>query len=151
MEPVPETFELLTANMAGIRYKNITLLNCAASSSTGFRGFTFPKFDSGLDNYYMAHITNKEEDFSALCLPVDNFDFSRLVKFVRIDVEGHEYSVLLGMKKLLKRDHPIVITEGFDKDVEFFMTEIGYKIENYEGSPNRIFYYDYGLTHLKRY
>src|SRR5688572_25618258 len=46
-EPVPETFELLAANIALIT-PNVTLINAAASDSTRVIGMEIPRFDSGL-------------------------------------------------------------------------------------------------------
>ena len=139
-EPVPATFELLVSNVAYVPFNNTTLLNCAASSAASFLGFDFPEFDSGLSNYYMAHITDHASKFSVLCLPVDCLELSQSVSLVKVDVEGHEYAALSGVKKILRRDHPIVIAEGFDDNVTTFMTSLGYQIEQLPDSPNRIFY-----------
>lgn len=140
-EPVPVTFELLVSNVAYTPYDNVTLLNCAASSVSSFSGFDFPEFDSGLDNYYMAHLTSEGGRFFALCLPVDCLNLAQSVSLVKIDVEGHEYAVLLGMEELLRRDHPIVIAEGVDHDVATFMKSLDYQMRQLAESPNRVFYY----------
>ena len=56
-EPMTDTFELLSANVAKFANDNVSLFNVAASSSPSIQGMTLPKFDTGLDNYFMAKIT----------------------------------------------------------------------------------------------
>jgi len=140
-EPVPDTFELLTANVARFVNKNISLLNMAASDSTKFLGMDIPEFDTGLTNYYMAKLSNDQKQFSVLCMPIDTLDISDKVALAKIDVEGHEEAVLVGMKEILKRDHPVLIVEGEVKEVEDFLNGLGYTFEKIDGSPNRIYKY----------
>ena len=141
MEPIPATFELLVSNAGCIPCQNVTFFNCAASSSSAFSGFDLPEFENGLINYYRAHLTDQSGEFSALCLPIDCLDLDNSVRLVKIDVEGHEYAVLLGMEKILSRDHPVLIVEGFDDNVTTFLVSLDYKVKRLAGSPNRIFYY----------
>lgn len=53
-EPVPENFELLTANIARFPLRNVTLLNVAVSDQVGLCGMTMPTLETGLQNRYMA-------------------------------------------------------------------------------------------------
>jgi len=53
-QPVPQTFEILGANMACWPVSNVTLFNVAASDVMGTMGMSIPSFDTGLQNYYMA-------------------------------------------------------------------------------------------------
>jgi FkbM family methyltransferase len=138
-EPVPQTFELLAANIARITFKNVTLVNAAAFESTKVIGMNIPKFDTGLTNYYMAHLANESSGLQVLCLPVDCLDIPKPIKLAKIDVEGHELSVLKGMVKMLKRDHPILIVEDNSPKVVSYLKGFGYSSEKVEGSPNRIF------------
>ena len=57
-EPISETFELLAANVARAGVRNVTLLNAAASDKTDVVKMDIPSFDTGLDNYYMANISD---------------------------------------------------------------------------------------------
>ena len=48
---------------------------------------------------------------------LDNFDFSNeLVSVIKIDVEGHEFDVLQGGKKLIDEMRPIIILETHASD-----------------------------------
>lgn len=138
-EPVPETFELLSANMARYPYRNITLLNIAASETTGIIGINIPMWDTGLKNYYEAHVTNEETELSVVCMPVDSLSVPNPITLIKIDVEGHELSVLKGMQNLLKRDHPVLIVEGRSAEVAQYLESFGYKFEEAADSANRVF------------
>lgn len=138
-EPVPQTFELLAANVARLRWRNVTLLNLAASHETALAGMTIPKFASGLDNYYMARLTAKDASFRVLSTAVDALNLPSAVRLVKIDAEGHELSVLRGMIRLLSRDRPVLIVEESSADIVPFLRDYGYAAERLEGSSNLIF------------
>ncbi len=141
-EPVPQTFELLAANMAYGPYRNITLLNAAVSEGTGPAGMNIPKEEeTGLDSYYEAHLTSGEAELSVMCIAIDSLGIFGRIKLIKIDVEGEEILALKGMKDLLRRDHPILIVEGVSGEVESYLRELGYSLEKAEGSPNGVFLY----------
>ena len=141
VEPVSETFELLAANVARLTLRNVTLLNIAASESSNVLGMHIPKFDTGLNNYYMAHLTEQTSDFQVLCLSIDGLDLPHLIRLVKIDAEGHELSVLKGMSGILNRNYPTLIVEDNSTEVTSYLAEFGYSSEKIEGSSNRIFRY----------
>jgi FkbM family methyltransferase len=139
-EPVPETFELLTANMARLPLRNLTLLNLAASDERAVRGMAVPRMSDGAENRYMAHLTEDlDAGLAVACLPVDALDLPRRVSLIKIDVEGHELAALRGMRRLLERDRPVLIVEGRSDDVAAFLAAIGYRFEQTNFSPNRVF------------
>jgi FkbM family methyltransferase len=79
----------------------------------------------------------------AVSLDSLEYRFSNKVGMIKIDVEGFEYFVLLGAKKILERDHPVIIIEIWDNNLEkikdFLLKDIGYtKFEKYE-DQNYIF------------
>jgi FkbM family methyltransferase len=139
MEPVPETFELLTSNLARFPLRNVTLFNIAASNRIGLAGMNVPKLETGLENRYMARLSDVDSKFDVLCLPVDAFDLAAPVRFVKVDVEGHELQALQGMRNLLMRDHPVLVVEGRSAEVAAFLAGLGYSHEQTERSPNRVF------------
>ena len=137
-EPVPGTFELLAANAARV-LSNITLINAAASDSSGIVGMEVPRFDTGLDNFYMAHLSKNRGAIQVLSMPVDSLMIPLRVSLVKIDAEGSELQVLRGMVRLLKRDHPTLIVEDNVSEVTPFLTNLGYWSGKIKGSSNRIF------------
>jgi FkbM family methyltransferase len=140
-EPVPQTFELLAANAALFPSRNVTLLNVAASETTEVVGISIPMFETGLENYYVAHLVREGAELQVLCLTVDSLNIPRPVSLSKIDVEGHELSVLKGMENLIRRDYPVLIVEGRDAEVASYLESFGYVFEEAEGSPNRVFKY----------
>lgn len=139
-EPVSDTFELLTANMAQLPERNVSLFNAAVSDQPGVRGMRMPIGDGQVENPYMAHLTDGGGgDFAVMCMTVDSLQLPRPVAFVKVDVEGHEHSALRGMHHLLKRDHPILVIEGRDDAVAAYLATLGYRYEQRGQSPNRVF------------
>ena len=139
-EPVPETFELLAANVALMPHKNTTLINAAASEHSGLSTMVIPKFeDTGLDNFYEARLSGTESGLQVLRMTVDALALPHPLRLVKIDAEGHELSVLRGMQGLLGRDRPILIVEDNDPEVPTFLAGFGYSSEKVAGSNNWIF------------
>ncbi len=138
-EPVPDTMELLAANVAVLPTRNVSLVNAAASDRPALAGMSIPCFETGLDNFYMAHLTEGGTDVGVLCLRVDTLQLPGTISLVKIDAEGHERAVLGGMEETLRRDLPTLIIEGDSAEVEQFLAGIGYAFETLPGSPNRIY------------
>jgi FkbM family methyltransferase len=138
-EPVPETFELLVSLMSVAGAHNISFFNMAASATVGIAGVSLSRFPSGLTNYYTAQLTPDGGEFNVLTVPIDVLMPPKRVTLVKIDVEGHELHALRGMQTLLRRDLPRLIVEGRSGDVASFLTNLGYRFIELQGSPNRVF------------
>lgn len=138
-EPVPETFLLLTSNSRRFAYPNITLLNAAASDVSALVGMEIPTLQSGLSNIYEAHIVDSPAQKQTFAVPVDALDLPGKVTFCKIDVEGHEYKALLGMKNLLTKHGPLLVVEGANAAVNEFLSTLGYTGVRISGSPNTVF------------
>lgn len=134
-EPIPETFELLAANCALSPNQNITLLNAAASSGNGLVGMAVPVEATGR-NYYEASIQENVngDGYHVLGVALDSLPIPHRVALVKIDAEGHEASVIEGMKELLARDKPMLIVEG-DRGSRH-LESLGYVGTHADGSPN---------------
>ncbi len=139
-EPTPDTFELLAANSALFKNNNVTLINACASDSTQMLGMKIPQFNTGLSNYYMAHLTESSAaDLQVLCLAIDSLALAQPIKLVKIDAEGHDLSVLKGMSRMLNECHPILIVEDDSSELETYLKDFGYKSNRLENSHNKIF------------
>lgn len=55
---------------------------------------------------------NKQE--TILGIDLDSLPLNNKIGFIKIDVEGAELEVLLGMKNMLKKDRPMITYEIFD-------------------------------------
>jgi len=74
---------------------------------------------------------NENNGLRIECRIIDELNIQD-VCYVKIDIEGHEYEALLGMKQLLIRDHPTLMIEIHDscitKNFTFsLLEELGYK------------------------
>lgn len=139
-EPVPETFTLLAANVQNLLVSNVTLINAAASDKTELVGMNIPTFNTGLRNFYQAHISSTSTDsLQVLTISVDSLELEHTISLVKIDAEGHELSVLKGMYQLLLRDKPTLIIETDSPEVENTLSAIGYTSHKLNGSPNILF------------
>jgi FkbM family methyltransferase len=139
-EPIAETFEVLAANSLLFPHRNITLLNMAVSDKAGLVGFEIPHWDTGLKNYYEAHIAASESSVLVFCCTLDSFEFRQRIGLVKIDAEGHELSILVGMRRLLERDHPVLIIEAGDRDgLVGCLSPFGYSVDHLPQSPNLLF------------
>jgi FkbM family methyltransferase len=138
-EPVPATFELLSSNAARFAHPNVTLLNLAASDASRSMSMSIPKFDTGLDNYYMAAITEGSTGLQVLTCSIDSLSLSHRVGVLKIDAEGHDAVALRGARALLERDHPIVIVESMSSDAIALMEDLGYTSRRLPGSSNTVY------------
>jgi FkbM family methyltransferase len=139
-EPVPETFALLAANLQTLSTSNVTLINVAASDKADVVGMSIPAFDTGLRNFYQAHLSNfPDSHVHVLTLRVDSLKINNKIALIKIDAEGHESCVLSGMHELLLRDKPTLIVETGSREVEHSMEGIGYTRQRLDGSPNVLF------------
>lgn len=140
-EPMRETFYLLGSNVNKFEYKsNVSLFNTALSDKTEVLGMELPKLDSGLDNYYQAHLAKVDSGRSVLCITIDSLNLPEKIKLVKIDAEGHELPVIIGMEKIIERDYPVLIVENHGDEVERFLKKYGYSKKKLERSPNIIFF-----------
>lgn len=139
-EPVTATHELLSANIRRLKHSNVTVMNVGASEETREFSVDIPKFDTGLNNYYMASLSDKDGEFRVMCISIDSLNLPGRVSLVKVDAEGHDLQVLKGMKSLLARDHPVLIVEDGSRDMEGFLVDMGYSSgQSISGSHNKIY------------
>jgi FkbM family methyltransferase len=138
-EPVPETFELLAANVAAGSCENVTLINAAASADSGIAKMTIPVFSSGMRNFYMAQLTGSDGELAVLTLAVDNLHLPHRVALIKIDAEGHEMPVLAGLRAIIGRDKPVLIVENSSDHIAKELEGRGYLCERIDDSSNLVF------------
>jgi FkbM family methyltransferase len=139
-EPVPETFALLAANLQVLPKTNVTLINAAVSDKTNLVGMSIPVFDTGLRNFYQAHLSDSlSSGLQVLALCFDNLNIAHKIALIKIDAEGHEAGVLRGMRQILLRDKPTLIVETDSSEVEDSLKRMGYVPERLRDSPNVLF------------
>lgn len=110
-EPIPEYYQKLVEK----DYPNVTIKSFALSDENGEATFNYVVSDPAYSGLKEREYKNDNPEIQKIevhkaklddVVPVDyTFDF------MKIDVEGGEYGVLLGAKELIKRSHPTIIFE----------------------------------------
>lgn len=118
IEPVPYTFGILLRNIGQAKLTNVIPLQCAVSSETGSVIVEIPKFETGGDSFYEAHISNQPVNgLRSYSVPAKSLDSIWIeagrprIALVKCDVEGHELDVLHGATELIQREKPVWLIE----------------------------------------
>lgn len=133
-EPVPRNLDLLRTNIENNQLLNIQVFDVAVSDRPGDAVIRIS------DNLSTASLTWHKNDPSAVELIVKTVAIDDLVeagdlpkpKFVKIDVEGAEGLVLLGMRRTLAAARPILFIECSDAGREAtwqLLSELGYRCQ----------------------
>ncbi len=139
-EPVPTTFSLLAANVELFAHPNVSLMNAAISDKLNVVGMEMPKFETGLDNFYEAHLTTAAGSaLSVLTMSLDSLCIDQKIALVKIDAEGHEAYVLAGMRKIIDASHPVLIVETGSATLIAEVEALGYVAQRLKDSPNYLF------------
>lgn len=136
-EPIKKIFtdtkEYLPKN---VFLNNFALGNCMKKQKI----FTPLKKNTNIE-YALSSIKNKPKQFVSEMIAIKKFDliFKKKnildkIDFVKIDTEGYEYEIILGMKKFLKKNNPILLIEIEKKHNKKFeklfllMKNLGFKV-----------------------
>jgi len=119
-------------------YKNIYVFNFALGFREETKNFYYPYYKNYCLHYFCSFnkdyvsnslkITFKKKKFRIINYPMFLKKFDKLnlkckPKFIKIDVEGFDYEVLMGMKKSIKKHEPIILVE-FNKSNFFKIKRI---------------------------
>ncbi|MFQ3679488.1 MAG: FkbM family methyltransferase [Pseudanabaenaceae cyanobacterium] len=127
-EPLPDCFARLQQDF-GDR-PNVHLFNCALADKVGTTTFvhvvTNPAFSGLQPRRYFRGAIESQETVEEITVSVARLDevipAGVNIAWIKIDVEGGEYQVLLGAKKLLQRDRPYVVFEHGLGAADFYGT-----------------------------
>lgn len=120
VEPIAETFCLLSAVVKKLGLKNVELFNCAVSDKDGSAVMEIPKHGYGGPNFYMARIIAGQPakpSHERVEVPLRSLDsllpgrLAEAVTFVKCDVEGHELAVFKGAVKFFEKTKPAMMIE----------------------------------------
>jgi FkbM family methyltransferase len=145
-EPNPTVAQRLRENCALNRIRNVELLPFACSRSGGGSGILIVNRDSNPTGHLQSRERGTWENSSRLrdliSVEVTTLDKTLVscdrVDFIKIDVDGGEYDVLLGGERVLERCHPHLLIEyseiayaqsGANWDqLRAFLKALGYRI-----------------------
>lgn len=110
LEPVPEFFQLLKENLNNYQPGNVQIYQHACAASEGqalqlhVQGGTAGALPS-----YDGHAYQGSHNVVAGTL--DGFAADKVVRLIKLDVDGYEASVLQGAERTIKRDKPLLFME----------------------------------------
>jgi FkbM family methyltransferase len=101
-EPQPDVFLMLKYNTRNLNRK---LYNMALSDKNGYSSFTQKAENVG------ATQIGDDLEISIATARLDDFPFTNKISLMKIDVEGHEESMLKGGKETILKHKPTIIIE----------------------------------------
>lgn len=126
-EPNPIIFKDIELNLGKI-IKNVNLYNFALSDKENkvllkvpIRNKNYDKsnyeeyFQMGRATIHEQNVMGDIETFEIKSKKLDNFTFSNRISFIKIDVEGHEMSVIKGAENTIKQYKPTLLVEIEEK------------------------------------
>jgi len=118
VEPIPATYDVLSASMKKLYPQTSTTIQCCVSDQAGDVTMSVPDYEDGGRNYYESHIITGEENPSDASFSVKALTLNEIVEqlnltpgFIKIDVEGHELSVIKGGADFLATHQPPLLIE----------------------------------------
>ncbi len=111
-EPNPICLSVLQA--WAVNKRGVNIHSVGLSNSVGSANLHIPIDDNGVEHDASASMESTEFECSRdQLVPIqtlDNYHFED-VRFIKIDVEGHEYNVIQGAAKLLQSSRPVLLIE----------------------------------------
>lgn len=146
-EPFPYNFQFLSENIKLNKPQNITLFQAAVSDKAGTLEFSNSIHDTA-NTYLKQSPEFKENLLQVKAVSLDELVDNKTVRppdFIKIDVEGAEWDVLQGSRKLFSSHSPVVYLEthnvhnaGVDQQCLDWLQAQGYKVaETIAIRPNR--------------
>lgn len=118
VEPIPATFDALSASMKTLYPDTVTTVQSCVSHREGKVTMAVPEYAEGGSNYYESRIVESEEGQTTYTVPATTLDLllhdrnpNATPAFIKIDVEGHELAVIQGGMDVLARHHPPLLIE----------------------------------------
>ncbi len=115
-EPIPTTYANLRKNLELNSAGNVSAHNIGLSNEDREVIFREPKGDSSMASYAWHSDSTDVIEHRVITMCVDHHVelTGRRIDFIKIDVEGAEGDVLIGMRQLIARDRPTIFVECSD-------------------------------------
>lgn len=112
-EPDPTNFSILQKNIAANSYNNVVLIQKAVSSRSGKNRLYLCSTNLGDHRSYDPHNNWKSIEIDSVSLDDYFKDYKGKIHFIKMDVQGAEGQVLMGMKNLVKKNKNLTIVSEF--------------------------------------
>jgi FkbM family methyltransferase len=134
-EPFYENFKVLKQNTK--QFKDVVPINIGVGSNTSI--VTFSDDDSGNSGISKIVPDGKHKN---MVLSIDSINFNdRNITMIKLDVEGHEYSVIEGAINTILQHKPIIWIEDFNGRSVNLLKSIGYVIIEEQRESNFLMKY----------
>lgn len=139
IEPEPENFDLLEHNVSRNEFDNVELHRVAASSQEGSAELEINRENLGM--HRITENTSESETIRIPTVPIEQLvGEGTQVKFVKLDVEGHELEALKGMAAIIEGSKDLKFLIEFNpsslvasgthpRDLLEFLSEFGFVYE----------------------
>ncbi len=154
VEPVPATFAILKHVVRRLEMRNVEVINAAVSEQDGEGLMEIPLKPSGDDNFFEAHLLTgaSESTLETVAVKMRSLDslfghLARPLRFVKIDVEGHELKCLKGARQILDDMHPALLLEIWgdpddpvspNHETITLLEEAGYRMFLFDGAALKL-------------
>jgi FkbM family methyltransferase len=153
-EPQPEMRDYIERRKARSGWRNLTLFNVALSDTEGVACLARQRVGDGSASLQTARHRQDSETIEVPLTTLDRLGDLANLKFIKCDVEGHEYNVFRGAEKTIRHYRPVVQFEALPTEAPhlfFFFRAIGYSGVMLLGdqylhftNPDRIPHYKFG-------
>jgi len=142
IEPVPAIAARLQRNCDLNKLNNVKVVRSAVSNKKGTVSFYLAGkgMHSGMGSFYAEHAKGAKTKVRAETL--DEIIGDSKIDFIKIDTEGHDRNVIMGAKKTIKKNRPIIIYEDADdceklsdipqSEIDKFLGGLGYKQKKFD-------------------
>jgi FkbM family methyltransferase len=144
IEPVGQTFDVLSYLIRKNGWSNVEAFNVALSDSSGTVEMEIPRWKGGGEKWYDARIFSPETrhpDWRTVPVRMVTLDsltekLERPISFIKCDAEFHELACLHGAKQTIAKWHPAWLIEMLDdyykktsdaENIAQFLDAFGYK------------------------
>ena len=119
-------FQVLTANVALNSLKNVFTYNFAVSNKVDTIELLDQRVDIPLSNCQLSLLapSNEDQKVKVKQIVLDEFYDEKRLDIMKIDVEGMEYEVIEGAKKLIEKFRPILYVENDRKEKSEALIEL---------------------------
>lgn len=147
IEPNPENAKLVELSRRANKFDQVTIVQAGAGRELGLLVLN-TAYSNGTTSDLSDDPSQLADATTVPCLRIDDiFPKDKQAGFIKIDVEGAEYNALLGASALIKRCHPVIVSEFSPGMIEGisgitaqayvkFILDFGYRVSVVEPNGN---------------